>query len=103
VVEAATAQGLSPSLLAGIIALESKRPGAGGFGMSRATLAFLNPGRLMAGGKGNRTFHSFADIGAGINATAAVAARNLAAGGGTFEGLANKDFAPFEPKHGNPT
>ena len=102
VVQAAEAHGVSPSLLAGIMALESKRPGAGGHGMSKATLAFLNPGGLMGGGRGNKTFKGFADIGAGIDATAAVAAKNLAAGGGTFEGLANKYSPPFDPKTGKP-
>jgi hypothetical protein len=102
IVQAAEANGLTPSLLAGIIALESKRPGAGGFGMSRATLAFLNPGGLMGGGRGNRTFQNFPDIGAGIDKTAAIAARNLAAGGGTFEGLANIYSPPVDPKTGRP-
>ena len=102
IVQAAEANGISPSLLAGIISLESKRPGAGGFGMSRATLAFMNPGGLMGGGRGNRTFQSFPDIGAGIDKTAAIAARNLAAGGGTFEGLANVYSPPFDPRTGKP-
>ena len=56
----------------------------------------------MGGGRGNKTFQSFADIGAGIDATAAIAARNLTAGGGTFEGLANKYSPPFDPKTGRP-
>jgi hypothetical protein len=102
VVAAAARQDISPSLLAGIMALESKAPQGGPFGMSRATMAFLNPGGLMGGGRGNRTFMNFPTIEAGIDKTAAVVAKNLQAGGGTFEGLAEKYSPSKNPKTGLP-
>jgi hypothetical protein len=102
IVAAAARQDISPSLLAGIMALESKAPQGGPFGMSRATTTFLNPGGLMGGGRGNRTFMNFPSIEAGIDKTAAVVAKNLQAGGGTFEGLAEKYSPSKNPKTGLP-
>ena len=52
----------------------------------------------MGGGKGNTRFLNFPSIEAGIEGTAAVAARNLQRGGGTFAGLADKYSPPVDPK-----
>jgi len=90
IVQAAEAHGVSPSLLAGIMSFESKQPG-GPFGMSRVILANMNPGGLMV--RGGKQHMKFPDIGAGIDKTAQTVARNLAIGGGTFEGLA-ESYSP---------
>jgi len=102
VVAAAAQQDVSPSLLAGIMALESKAPQGGPFGMSRATMAYLNPGGLMGGGRGNTKFMNFPTIGAGIEKTAAVVAKNITRGGGTFEGLAEQYSPSTDPRTGRP-
>ena len=101
IVAAAAKQDLSPSLLAGIMALESKAPKGGPFGMSNATLKYLNPGGLMMGPQ-MKQFQSFPNIEAGIDKTAAIIARNLQKGGGTFEGLAEEYSPSKDPKTGRP-
>jgi hypothetical protein len=81
VVNAAHTQGISPSLVASILAFET------GYGKSRAVKEYNNPAGLMAGGRGNRDFMKFDTIEEGISKAAEIQKRNYMRGGETIPGM----------------
>jgi hypothetical protein len=82
VVDAARANNLAPSLMAGILGFET------GYGKSRAVRDFNNPAGLMAGvGKANKVFMKFGTIEQGIAKAGEVQSRIFKEGGGTIAGM----------------
>jgi hypothetical protein len=93
VVNTAHAQGMSPSLMASILAFET------GYGKSRAVREYNNPAGLMAGGKGNREFMKFDTIESGIEKAGEVQKRIYTRGGETIAGM-GAIYAPTKPGGG---
>ncbi|HYT43290.1 MAG TPA: glucosaminidase domain-containing protein, partial [Methylomirabilota bacterium] len=92
IVDAANRNGISPTLLAATIALET------GYGKSRALKDYNNPAGLMSGGKDNKEFYKFATIEDGIERAAQIAAKNYIAGGETIRGMGEL-YAPIGAKN----
>jgi hypothetical protein len=94
IVEAAHKHNIPASLMASIIGFET------GWGKSSAVTNFNNPAGVMAGGRGNRTFHKYDTLDEGVDAAGAVMKKNFEAGGQTIPGMA-AIYAPIG-KRGKP-
>jgi hypothetical protein len=87
IAEAAAKHGVSPSLIAAVMAHET------GSGTSSMLRNRNNPGGIMDPRTNSMTGQSFPDVDAGIDAAGRVIANNFRRGGGTIEGMA-RSYAP---------